>query len=201
MDFDLNTKNSIQNKKDFSAFIPRLKPKIVQMVLDINTELINLCKEFQNMGLVHDPEYMIYQMKLQSNLKYLSTIADYYLNPLTNEPDLSLLPIPKTVNKETTEKQKNLQDLLKKAKMEHDAYAESWKEVQTSLSKKAKHKLDEADKKRFKTIKDAYPCNRIVEALGNDRVEVNFEYLKTNDPNAYTPVSPFQLPEEVLISK
>ncbi|KAJ1911849.1 hypothetical protein H4219_005808 [Mycoemilia scoparia] len=81
-------------------YLPKLKTSIIQMVLNINSVLIKLCKEFQNSGLVDDPQYAIYQIRLQSNLVYLAAVADHYLvHPLKLQPSLldPIPPLPSTV--------------------------------------------------------------------------------------------------------
>ncbi|KAK9700725.1 hypothetical protein K7432_012056 [Basidiobolus ranarum] len=84
------------------SLLPEFSARNVQMVLDINSELIRVCVDFQNKGWVNDPEFAIYQSRLQSNLTYLATVADHFLKPQqTNRPvpaapDLSPFPTPRT---------------------------------------------------------------------------------------------------------
>ncbi|KAJ2082637.1 hypothetical protein GGI09_007469, partial [Coemansia sp. S100] len=73
-------------------YLPRLKTSIIQMVLSINSELIRLCQEYQNKSLMDDPHLIMYQMRLQSNLAYLASVADNFLDPTRSMPDLSPLP-------------------------------------------------------------------------------------------------------------
>ncbi|OMJ18085.1 hypothetical protein AYI70_g5563 [Smittium culicis] len=186
METDSNSALGSSSKRPQKAYIPTLKPKIVEIVLNINNELISLCREYQNMGLVDDPEYMIYQKKLQFNIKYLSTVADYYLNPITNEPDL-------TINT-SYEKSSNLVKLLHQAKQEHETYVAAWKELHLSRSKAAQEALLIHDKQSLARIKQTVPCNKIVQTLANDRDMVDLNYLKTNDKNMYIPTVPFKVP-------
>ncbi|KAI8868115.1 hypothetical protein GQ42DRAFT_157271 [Ramicandelaber brevisporus] len=67
-----------------TTYIPMFHPKIVPLLLEINGELIKLCTEFQNKGWTDEPEFAVYQQRLQKNLVFLATVADHYLctNPL-----------------------------------------------------------------------------------------------------------------------
>ncbi|ORY03438.1 hypothetical protein K493DRAFT_69709 [Basidiobolus meristosporus CBS 931.73] len=84
------------------SLLPEFSARNVQMVLDINSELIRVCVDFQNKGWVNDPEFAIYQSRLQSNLTYLATVADHFLKPqqtnrpVPSAPDLSPFPTPRT---------------------------------------------------------------------------------------------------------
>ncbi|KAJ1992304.1 hypothetical protein H4R33_001075 [Dimargaris cristalligena] len=78
-----------------TSYIPEFNAKCVQLVLDINAELIQVCIEFQNRGWFQDPDFAVYQARLQSNLAYLANIADHYLKtsqPLAAHPDLQAGP-------------------------------------------------------------------------------------------------------------
>ncbi|OLY82678.1 hypothetical protein AYI68_g3194 [Smittium mucronatum] len=191
MEKDEQPEFSTINRKTLKAYIPTIKPKIMDIVLNINEELINLCKEYQNMGLVGDFEYMIYQRKLQSNLKYMSTVADYYLNPTANEPDFSI--------NVQGEKPKHLIQLLEQAKIEHKAYVNAWKELHLERSKEAKRTLDEADKAALLSLKQTVPCNKIVQIVCEPHDEINFDYLKDGDKDMYIPQPPFKLPTGVVL--
>ncbi|PVU96210.1 hypothetical protein BB561_001330 [Smittium simulii] len=145
------------------------------------------------MALVQDAEYMMYQKRLQANLVHLASTADYYLNPIQFEPDLSL----ELSSGLETEKNKTLNELLSKAKAEHDKYVEFWKESRLVQSKKAKTDIQHADKQRVQKLKTTVPCNKIVEVLSNERLEVDLSYLKSGDPNDYNPILSFQTPETI----
>ncbi|KAJ1972829.1 hypothetical protein H4R35_004458, partial [Dimargaris xerosporica] len=70
----------------------------VQLVLDINAELIQVCVEFQNRGWFQDPDFAVYQARLQSNLLYLATVADHF----TSGQSLSAAPELNPANKATS---------------------------------------------------------------------------------------------------
>ncbi|KAJ1909499.1 hypothetical protein IWQ60_011139 [Tieghemiomyces parasiticus] len=73
-----------------TSYIPQFNAKCVQLVLDINAELIRVCVEFQNRGWFQDPDFAVYQARLQSNLAYLASVADHFLKTpqLSGDPDL-----------------------------------------------------------------------------------------------------------------
>ncbi|KAI9350058.1 hypothetical protein DFJ73DRAFT_395395 [Zopfochytrium polystomum] len=53
----------------------------VEQLLAINTHLIKILVEYQSFGWFEEPEYKIYHQRLQSNLTYLATAADYLSKP------------------------------------------------------------------------------------------------------------------------
>ncbi|KAJ9059668.1 hypothetical protein DSO57_1009458 [Entomophthora muscae] len=76
------------------SVIPPLSPVVIKNVVAINDALIKVCQEFQNKNWTNEPDYAIYQRRLQSNLTYLSTVADFYLNP--DRPNDSSAPLDLT---------------------------------------------------------------------------------------------------------
>ncbi|GAN02602.1 hypothetical protein MAM1_0025d02046 [Mucor ambiguus] len=77
--------------------------KRIELILTINQEIIRLCLEHQQPNLIlREPDLTLYQMKLQSNLTYLATMADISMTKpedqlkLPAPPDLSMLPTPFT---------------------------------------------------------------------------------------------------------
>ncbi|KAL0143964.1 hypothetical protein V8B55DRAFT_1353115 [Mucor lusitanicus] len=77
--------------------------KRIELILTINQEIIRLCLEHQQLNLMQrEPDLTLYQMKLQSNLTYLATMADISMTKpedqlkLPAPPDLSMLPTPFT---------------------------------------------------------------------------------------------------------
>ncbi|CAG8518126.1 4738_t:CDS:2 [Acaulospora morrowiae] len=87
----------------------------VQTILEINSELIRVCIDYQNNNLLNEQELIQYKQRLQVNLSYLATVADEYNNNSRNEikpkaiPDLSLLPTPRGSHG------KNLNSLVQRA--------------------------------------------------------------------------------------
>ncbi|RKP23344.1 hypothetical protein SYNPS1DRAFT_30918 [Syncephalis pseudoplumigaleata] len=73
--------DAVTDEVDRPSFIPELSPRVIETVLQVNMELIRLCVEYQNRGWFQDPDYAIYQARLQSNLTYLASVADYHLKP------------------------------------------------------------------------------------------------------------------------
>ncbi|KAI8622103.1 hypothetical protein BC830DRAFT_1090812 [Chytriomyces sp. MP71] len=61
--------------------IPNLSHGTVEQILAINSHLIKVLVQYQNYGWIEEPEYKIYQARLQTNLTYLATAADYMAKP------------------------------------------------------------------------------------------------------------------------
>ncbi|KAJ3296347.1 hypothetical protein HDU79_007031 [Rhizoclosmatium sp. JEL0117] len=81
--------------------IPNLSHTTVEQILTINSHLIKILSHYQNNGWLEEPEYKIYQARLQSNLTYLATAADYMGKPdpaklglLMNTPNLAPVGYP-----------------------------------------------------------------------------------------------------------
>ncbi|KAK4514681.1 ERMES complex subunit [Mucor velutinosus] len=77
--------------------------KRIELILTINQEIIRLCLEHQQPNLIQrEPDLTLYQIKLQSNLTYLATMADISMTKpedqlkLPAPPDLTMLPTPFT---------------------------------------------------------------------------------------------------------
>lgn len=83
------------------SVIPPLSHVVIKNVVAINDALIKVCLEFQNKNWTNEPDYAIYQRRLQSNLTYLSAVADYYLDPKQEsgmpnvQLDMTPFPTPK----------------------------------------------------------------------------------------------------------
>ncbi|KAJ1960123.1 hypothetical protein IWQ62_004349, partial [Dispira parvispora] len=73
-----------------TSYIPEFNAKCIQLVLDINAELIQVCLEFQNRGWFQDPDFAVYQARLQCNLAYLATVADHFLQSHAFTKDLEV---------------------------------------------------------------------------------------------------------------
>ncbi|KAI8845242.1 hypothetical protein BJ741DRAFT_587381 [Chytriomyces cf. hyalinus JEL632] len=93
--------------------VPNLTHSTVEQILAINSHLIKVLMQYQNYGWLEEPEYKIYQARLQSNLTFLATAADYMGKPdpsrinsiLTNQVSLSPVMYPeklKHMRKATT---------------------------------------------------------------------------------------------------
>ncbi|KAJ3238957.1 hypothetical protein HDU81_006772 [Chytriomyces hyalinus] len=93
--------------------VPNLTHSTVEQILAINSHLIKVLMQYQNYGWLEEPEYKIYQARLQSNLTFLATAADYMGKPdpsrinsiLTNQVSLSPVMYPeklKQMRKATT---------------------------------------------------------------------------------------------------
>ncbi|KAI8850818.1 hypothetical protein BC829DRAFT_388374, partial [Chytridium lagenaria] len=72
--------------------VPHLSYSTVEQILAINTHIIKILIEYQNNGWFEEPEFKIYQQRLQTNLTYLATAADYLGK--TGKPLANLSPIP-----------------------------------------------------------------------------------------------------------
>ncbi|KAJ2254483.1 hypothetical protein GGI13_002133 [Coemansia sp. RSA 455] len=173
-------------------YLPRLKTSIIQMVLSINSELIRLCQEYQNKSLMDDPHLIMYQMRLQSNLAYLASVADNFLDPTRSMPDLSPLPKPKIPERQGT----SIVAKLAHAREVYAAYVSAWSEQQMELSRRAKLKLHSEEKSQYANVDGESLHTRVEELLKNDRVT----YEKSGDEpvslESFKPFPPFRVPED-----
>jgi len=108
-----NNKNKLTSKGEDSGsvlqpvLVPQLGYSTIQNILDINKKLIQVLIEYQNYGWIEDPDFIIYQRRLQTNLNYLATVADNYLNfNKISIPDLSPVTLSKKLKKKIEEKNK-----------------------------------------------------------------------------------------------
>ncbi|RKP14628.1 hypothetical protein BJ684DRAFT_15055 [Piptocephalis cylindrospora] len=85
--------NSVGEEVERASFVPELTPRVVETVLQVNSELIRVCIDYQNRGWINDPDLAIFQARLQSNLTYLAAVADHYIKP-TGPPGETLAPEP-----------------------------------------------------------------------------------------------------------
>ncbi|TPX64555.1 hypothetical protein SpCBS45565_g05815 [Spizellomyces sp. 'palustris'] len=58
---------------------PNFSHSTIEKILKINQHLIRILLEYQNNGWTGEPEYKPYQERLQTNLTYLATVADWVL--------------------------------------------------------------------------------------------------------------------------
>ncbi|KAJ3351925.1 hypothetical protein HDU83_008448 [Entophlyctis luteolus] len=93
--------------------IPSLTHSTVEQILAINSHIIKILAKYQNFGWIDEPEYKIYQARLQSNLTFLATAADYMgkpepskLNALMKPINLSPVEIPAKLRDFNESKQK-----------------------------------------------------------------------------------------------
>ncbi|KAJ2831983.1 hypothetical protein FBU31_002164 [Coemansia sp. 'formosensis'] len=173
-------------------YLPRLKTSIIQMVLSINTELIRLCQEYQNKSLMDDPHLVMYQMRLQSNLAYLASVADNFLDPTRSMPDFSPLPKPSIPERQGT----SIAAKLTHAREVYAAYVTAWSDQQMELSRRAKTKLHNEEKAQYANVEGEKLHTRVEELLKNDRVV----YEKSGDEpvslESFKPFPPFKIPED-----
>ncbi|KAJ2747747.1 hypothetical protein GGI20_000217 [Coemansia sp. BCRC 34301] len=173
-------------------YLPRLKTSIIQMVLGINAELIRLCQEYQNKSLMDDPQLIMYQMRLQSNLAYLASVADNFLDPTRSIPDLSPLPKPKIPERQGT----SIVAKLAHAREVYAAYVSAWSDQQMELSRRAKLKLHGKEKEQYANVEGEALHKRVEELLKNDRVI----YEKSGDEpvnhETFKPFPPFKIPDD-----
>ncbi|KAJ1668793.1 hypothetical protein IW140_000139 [Coemansia sp. RSA 1813] len=176
-------------------YLPRLKTSIIQMVLNINAELIKLCKEYQNNSLMDDPQLVIYQMRLQSNLAYLASVADHYLDPTRSMPDLAPLPKPTLPSCQGS----TIAAKLSHARQVYSIYANAWTDQQKELSRRAKSKLREDEKAMFANIDRENLHQHIEQLLKKDRVVYGKAGDEPINPESYKPFPPFKIPEETQL--
>ncbi|KAJ2910858.1 hypothetical protein GGI21_000439 [Coemansia aciculifera] len=176
-------------------YLPQLKTSIIQMVLSINTELIRLCQEYQNKSLMDDPQLIMYQMRLQSNLAYLASVADNFLDPTRSIPDLSPLPKPKIPERQGT----SIVAKLAHAREVYAAYVTAWSDQQMELSRRAKLKLIDVEKEQYANVEGESLHKRVEDLLKNGRVV----YDKSGDDpvtcETFKPFPPFKIPEDTYL--
>ncbi|KAI9479455.1 hypothetical protein BX667DRAFT_477442 [Coemansia mojavensis] len=172
-------------------YLPRLKTSIIQVVLNINKELIRLCNEYQNNSLMDDPQLVMYQMRLQSNLAYLASVADHYMDPTRSMPDLRPLPKPTLPSCQGS----SIMAKLSHAREVYATYAKAWAEQQLELSKRAKTTLFDEEKSLLESIDREEMHEQVEELLKKNRVV----YEKSGDepvaPETFKPFPPFRIPE------
>jgi hypothetical protein len=83
-----------------TVIVPEFNHSTIQQILQTNTRIIQILKEYQNQGFHGTPEQQIYQIRLQTNLTFLATIADALYGKRTNStsqsvPPTSTVPVPK----------------------------------------------------------------------------------------------------------
>ncbi|KAJ1892446.1 hypothetical protein LPJ66_006337 [Kickxella alabastrina] len=192
-----SSKKQLTEDDPANLYLPRLKTSIIQSVLDINAHIIRLCQEYQNNSLMDDPQIVIYQMRLQSNLAYLASVADHYLDPTRASPDLSPLPLPKaplvaSVGQEIAAKMDYAREVYK-------AYAGAWEERQLELSIRAKKKMQEDERKMFEGLDRDGLKQKVDEVLKMNRVVLEKPADEQMAYETYTPFPPFRVPEEVKL--
>ncbi|OUM60561.1 hypothetical protein PIROE2DRAFT_63060 [Piromyces sp. E2] len=113
-----NNKNKLTSKGEDSGsvlqpvLVPQLNYSTIQNILDINKKLIKVLIEYQNYGWIEDPDFIIYQRRLQTNLNYLATVADNYLNfNKISIPDLSPVTLTNKLKIRLEEKENEKQKL------------------------------------------------------------------------------------------
>ncbi|KAJ2158267.1 hypothetical protein GGF46_003909 [Coemansia sp. RSA 552] len=182
-----------------TPYLPRLKTSIIQAVLNINAELVRLCQEYQNNSLMDDPQLVMYQMRLQSNLAYLASVGDHYMDPTRlTSPDMRPLPkptLPACQGSQIAAKLAHARDV-------YGNYAVAWQEQQLELSRRAKARLHGEEKQELANLEreDSTVLHRQVEELlKKDRIH----YDKSGDepiaPESYRPFPPFRIPSEMRL--
>ncbi|KAJ3063306.1 hypothetical protein HDU98_000873 [Podochytrium sp. JEL0797] len=88
--------------------VPNLSHSTVAQILTINTHLIKILAEYQHHGWQEEPEFKIYQARLQSNLTYLATAADFMGKPdpaklmlLQNTPNMAAVEYPERLRRDS----------------------------------------------------------------------------------------------------
>ncbi|ORX50047.1 hypothetical protein BCR36DRAFT_412539 [Piromyces finnis] len=119
-----NNKNKLTSKGEDSGsvlqpvLVPQLGYSTIQNILEINKKLIKVLIEYQNYGWIEDPDFIIYQRRLQTNLSYLATVADNYLNfDKISLLDLSPVTFPKKLKRKLEEGESTQQQKLKDTKI------------------------------------------------------------------------------------
>ncbi|KAJ2784301.1 hypothetical protein H4R18_001187 [Coemansia javaensis] len=171
-------------------YLPRLKTSIIQVVLNINAELIRLCSEYQNNSLMNDPQLAMYQTRLQSNLAYLASIADHYMDPTRLAPDLRPLPKPDLPSCQGS----SIVARLAHAREVYAAYASAWAEQQLELSRAAKSRLHEEEKVMVASLDRDNLHEWVEELLKKDRVVHDKSGDEPVSLDEYRPFPPFKLP-------
>ncbi|KAJ3343016.1 hypothetical protein HDU93_000186 [Gonapodya sp. JEL0774] len=61
-----------------AVYVPTISHGAVQQVLDLNSRLLRVLRAYQRRGWTDDPDYLVNQKRLQSNLAYLAAAADWF---------------------------------------------------------------------------------------------------------------------------
>ncbi|KAI9504510.1 hypothetical protein GGI25_006276 [Coemansia spiralis] len=178
-----------------TPYLPRLKTSIIQMVLNINAELLKLCKEYQNNSLMDDPQLIVYQMRLQSNLAYLASIADHYLDPTRSMPDFGPLPKPELPSCQGS----TISAKLAHARKVYTIYANAWVDQQKELSRRAKSRIREEEKAIFANKDRENLHEHVEQLLKKDRVICDNAADEPIDPETYKPFPPFKISKEMQL--
>ncbi|KAJ2779384.1 hypothetical protein GGI15_003889 [Coemansia interrupta] len=194
-DSDANTRKPSAEDEPSNPYLPRLKTSIIQLILGINAELIQLCQEYQNNGLMDDPQFLMYQMRLQSNLAYLASVADHYLDPTRCIPDLRPLPKPTLPECQGT----SIAAKLAHAKEVYAAYVSAWSSQQMELSKKAKLKLRDEEKAQFANMDQEKMHQKFEQVLKKNRVIYEGSGDEPIAPESYVPFPPFRVPKDTQL--
>ncbi|KAJ2703204.1 hypothetical protein FB645_004005 [Coemansia sp. IMI 203386] len=178
-----------------NPYLPRLKTSIIQMVLGINSELLKLCQEYQNNSLMDDPQLIMYQMRLQSNLAYLASVADHYLDPTRMMPDFRPLPKPRLPRCQGT----SIGAKLEHARKVYQAYVDVWAEQQMEMSKRAKKGLREGEKAEFSGMERDEVHKRFEQVLKMNRVVFDKSADEPVNPDSFRPFPPFRVPDGIQL--
>ncbi|KAJ2762855.1 hypothetical protein IWQ56_001882 [Coemansia nantahalensis] len=188
-------KGGPQDDEPGCPYLPRLKTSIIQVVLNINAELVRLCSEYQNNSLMDDPQLVMYQMRLQSNLAYLASVADHYMDPTRVAPDLRPLPKPDLPSCQGS----SIVAKLAHAREVYAAYATAWAEKQMELSRSAKARLHAEEKAQFAKVDRDHLHEHVEELLKKDRVAHDKSGDEPVTPATYRPFPPFRLPKDTTL--
>ncbi|KAJ2482492.1 hypothetical protein IWW56_001008 [Coemansia sp. RSA 2131] len=189
-DSEKNGKKPSVEDEPGNPYLPRLKTSTIQVVLNINAELIRLCNEYQNNSLMDDPQLQMYQMRLQSNLAYLASVADSYLDP-TLMPDLRPLPQPTLASCQGS----TIMARLAHARAVYAAYASAWGEAQMELSKRAKSARREEEKNGLVCAERGDMHEQVEELLKQNRVAYDKSGDEAVAPESFVPFPPFRVPD------
>ncbi|KAJ1647383.1 hypothetical protein LPJ64_001225 [Coemansia asiatica] len=190
-----NSKKQVQDEEPSNPYLPNLKTSIIQMVLNINAELIKLCQEYQNNSLMDDPQLAMYQMRLQSNLAYLASIADHYLDPTRAMPDFRPLPRPNLPRCQGT----SIGAKLQHAREIYTAYVSAWSEQQMQLSRKAKTRLRDEEKSMFSNLDRDGLHQKFEQVLKMNRVTFDKSADEPVNPDTFRPFPPFRVPDDIQL--
>ncbi|KAJ1735044.1 hypothetical protein LPJ61_000764 [Coemansia biformis] len=188
-------KSGQQDDEPGCPYLPRLKTSTIQVVLNINAELIRLCCEYQNNSLMDDPQLTMYQMRLQSNLAYLASVGDHYMDPTRMAPDLRPLPSPSLPSCQGS----SIVAKLAHAREVYAAYASAWAEQQMELSRAAKARLHKEEKSQLASFDRDNLHERVEELLKKDRVVNDKSGDEPIAPAEYRPFPPFKLPQDARL--
>lgn len=192
---DSSNNNNEGDEEPGAPYLPHLKTSMIQVVLNINSELIKLCQEYQNKSLMDDPLLMLYQMRLQSNIAYLASVADHYMDPTKSIPDLGPLPNPTLPSCQGT----TIADKLAHARNIYGTYVKAWTGRQLELSRRAKSKLKEEERARYNNIDRENLHEHVEELLKKDHVVHDQAADESVTPQNYKPFPPFRLPANIQL--